>query len=165
MFCILLYTKYLTEIAAQTFACAALHLHRPLCGRYHVLMRKGFSPFGITSLTLGDPRGGALKKQKPFAMQKCFIHFPSACKRACAEGVLRLPQGLRRRAACSLGGERFLPPLGLPHWRSVIHLGANICSPSPRDYAAGRRVPRGGALKKEIAIFFKMAIFHLRGYF
>ena len=31
--------------------------------------------------------------------------------------------------------------LGLPRWRSVIHLGANVCSPSHRDYAALRRVP------------------------
>ncbi|PKP41979.1 MAG: hypothetical protein CVT93_05970 [Bacteroidetes bacterium HGW-Bacteroidetes-10] len=28
--------------------------------------------------------GGALKKQKPFAVQKCFFLFPSACKRVCA---------------------------------------------------------------------------------
>ena len=42
-------------------------------------------PTGITPLCGVFPVGGALKKQKPFAVQKCFFHFPSACKRACAE--------------------------------------------------------------------------------
>ena len=61
-------------------------------------------PTGITPLCGVFPVGGALIKQKPFAVQKCFFHFPSACKRACAEGNEKAVL-LSRTAFCFFGGE------------------------------------------------------------
>jgi len=51
-------------------------------------------------------------------------------------------------------------------FRIKASLRGFIWAPRPPRITSLRSViPVGGALKKEIAIFCKMAIFHLRGYF